>query len=578
MTGGDQPEGRPEGLQGLRLDALLRELVARAEDVLDVEDRQQRLLDAVVSVASDLSLPDTLRRIAELAADLADAQYAALGVLGTDGMLSQFVTAGVDDALRRRIGDLPTGHGILGVLIRDPRPLRIADLSTHGGSVGFPPNHPPMRTFLGVPVRSRGAVFGNLYLTEKRGGGEFTQRDEDVVVALAAAAGIAVQNSRLFDEVRRREAWLAAATEVTSRLLAGGDAVVTAELVVTKAAELTGAAGAVLLLSEHGGFEVGAVHGPEAVVANEYRGRGYSWDDDLAGVRPDELAALLENRPAALVPDTGDASLLDGARPTVLVPLVAHEDLVGLLAVVREPGAPAFPPEDISVVAASFAGTAALAVEFARIAADRQRLAVLEDRTRIAEDLHDLVIQRLFAVGLGLQGLSARVGSEEARQRLSAHIDDIDDTIRAIRQTIFSLQQPADEAAGLRGEALRVVSEFTPALGFEPELTFEGPLDSVVPEKSVPEVLAVLREALSNVARHARATAASVALAADPRSWRLTLVVEDDGVGPGPEDVPGTGTATMAARARRLGGECRLERREEGGARLRWWAGLDEPR
>jgi len=434
-----------------------------------------------------------------------------------------------------------------------------------------------MRTFLGVPVRSRGAVFGNLYLTEKRGGGEFTQRDEDVVVALAAAAGIAVENSRLFDDVRRREAWLAAATEVTSRLLAGGDAAATAELVVTKAAELAGAPTAVLLLPEHGGFEIGAVHGPQADVATEYLGRGYSWDDDLAGVRPDELAPLLGDGRAALVPDTGDSSLLDGTRPAVLVPLVAHEDLVGLLAVVHEAGAPAFPPEDVRVVA-SFAGTAALTVEFARIAADRQRLAVLEDRTRIAEDLHDLVIQRLFAVGLGLQGLSARVGSDAARHRLSAYIDDIDDTIRAIRQTIFSLQQPADEAAGLRGEALRVVSEFTPALGFEPELTFEGPLDSVVPEKSVPEVLAVLREALSNVARHARATTAAVMLAADPRSWRLTLLVEDDGVGPGPDDVPGTGTATMAARARRLGGECRLERREEGGARLLWSASLDDPR
>src|SRR3954452_12856119 len=167
VTSSDEPEGRPEGLQGLRLDALLRELVARAEDVLDVEDRQRRLLDAVVSVASNLSLPDTLRRIAQLAADLADAQYAALGVLGPDGMLSQFVTAGIDDELRRRIGDLPTGHGILGVLIRDPRPLRIADLSTHGASVGFPPTPPPMTTFLGVPIRVRDAVFGNLYLTQK---------------------------------------------------------------------------------------------------------------------------------------------------------------------------------------------------------------------------------------------------------------------------------------------------------------------------------------------------------------------------------------------------------------------------
>src|SRR5918911_3851560 len=269
----DEP-GSQERLRSLRLDVLLRELVARAEDVLDIEDRLRRLLDAVVSGARDLSLPDTLRRIVELAADLADAQYAALGVIGPDGRLSQFVTAGIDDELRRRIGDLPTGHGILGVLIREPHPLRIADLSRHGGSVGFPPNHPPMTTFLGVPVRSRGAVFGNLYLTEKRGGGEFTQRDEDVVVALAAAAGIAVQNSRLFEEVRRREAWLAAATEVTSRLLAGGDASATAGVVVTKGAGVAAGRSAVLLLPEPGGFEVTAVHGPDDEVATEYLGRG----------------------------------------------------------------------------------------------------------------------------------------------------------------------------------------------------------------------------------------------------------------------------------------------------------------
>jgi signal transduction histidine kinase len=567
---------QPDGLGSLRLDALLRELVARAEDILDVEDRLRRLLDAAVSVASDLSLPDTLRRIVELAVDLADARYGALGVLGEDGMLSQFVTAGVDDELRRRIGDLPTGHGILGVLIRDPRPLRIADLSKHGGRVGFPPNHPPMTTFLGVPVRSRGEVFGNLYLTEKRGGGEFTERDEDVVVALAAAAGVAVENSRLFEDVRRREAWLSAASEVTSRLLSGGDAAGTARLVVAKAAELAGGQGALLLLPDGEGLVVRAVHGPDDVVGTEQVGRGYGWDDDLVAARPADLPELLAQRSGALVPDTADPSVLDGSRPTVFVPLLAHDAVVGVLAVIGEPGAPAFAAEDVRVVA-SFAGTAALAVEFAQVAADRQRLAVLEDRTRIAEDLHDVVIQRLFAVGLGLQAVSARIGADAARHRLSTFIDDIDDTIRAIRQTIFSLQQSREDGTGLRSEALRVVSEAASTLGFEPELTFEGPLDSSVPEKTVPEVLAVLREALSNVARHAQASATSVTLTADPAGWRLALVVEDDGVGPSADDVPGSGTATMTARARRLGGGCRLERRPSGGARLSWWAGLDEP-
>jgi signal transduction histidine kinase len=350
---------------------------------------------------------------------------------------------------------------------------------------------------------------------------------------------------------------------------------VTARLVVTKAAELAGAPAALLLLPDAGGLVVRAAHGPDDVLDAERVGRGYTWEGNLAAARPAELPALLSQHPHALGPDTAGASVLDGSRPTVLVPLVAHDAVAGVLAVVGEPGAPPFLPEDVRVVT-SFAGTAALAVEFARVAADRQRLAVLEDRTRIAEDLHDLVIQRLFAVGLGLQAVSARLGSD-AHTRLSAFIDDIDDTIRAIRQTIFSLQRPEELAAGLRAEALRVVTESASALGFEPELNFEGPLDSTVPEKAVPEVLAVLREALSNVARHARARAATVTLTADARAWRLTLVVEDDGVGPSAADVPGSGTATMAARAHRLGGECGLEPRDPGGARLWWWASLDEP-
>ena len=354
----------------------------------------------------------------------------------------------------------------------------------------------------------------------------------------------------------------------------GADAAATARLVAAKAAELTAADAAVLLAPADDGFVVRAVHGGPEAEELEYAGRGYGWaDEDLAS--GDVEAALAQ--PGALEPALGGASLLDGERPTAVVPLTAGDELVGVLVVVREPAAPAFAEDDRRLVA-SFADHAALAVEFSRASADRQRLAVLEDRTRIAEDLHDLVIQRLFAVGLGLQGLSARVDSDQARERLSAFIDDLDGTIRAIRQTIFSLQEPEDHATGLRGEALRVVAEAVPALGFEPELTFEGPLDSTVPEKSAPEVLAVLREALSNVARHAQASHAQVSLTADPSRWTLRLLVEDDGVGPGPDDVPGLGTATMAARARRLGGGCSLERREAGGARLRWWASLDEPR
>ncbi len=561
---------RPPALRSLRLDVLLRELVDRAEDVLDVEDRLRRLLDAVVSVASDLSLPDTLRRIVELAADLADAEYGALGVIGADGRLTQFVTAGIDEETRRRIGDLPRGHGILGFVIEQPDPIRIPDLSRHPASTGFPPNHPPMTSFLGVPLRVRGEVFGNLYLTEKRSGGEFTDRDEDVVVALAAAAGIAVENSRLFEEARRRGDWLAAATEVTGSLLTGADSVSTAGLVVTKAAEICAADGALLLLRDGDELVVRAVHG---AVPDERPGRGYS----LPAVLMSASDAAADLPPGLLEPADGRGSALQDGRPVLMAPLVASGDVLGVLVVVRGRGGPDFTDADSGMIR-SFAGQASLAVEFARAATDRQRLAVLEDRTRIAEDLHDVVIQRLFAVGMGLQALSARPESGQARERMSGFIDDLDDTIRAIRQTIFSLQEPADRSTGLRGEVLRVVADATPALGFEPRLTLQGPLDSTVPEKAVPEVLAVLREALSNVARHAHASQAHVRVVADPRHWTLTMVVEDDGVGPGPDDVAGQGTATMAARARRLGGTSALEPGRDGGARLTWRVSLDDPR
>jgi signal transduction histidine kinase len=581
-----EPDGSPEaadtpaGLRRLRLDTLLQELISRAEDVLDVEDRLHRLLDAVVSVASDLHLPDTLRRIVELAADLADARYAALGVLGTEGGLAEFITVGIDPHTRAQIGDLPSGKGILGLLIEEPTPIRLPDLKKHPASSGFPPNHPPMRSFLGVPIRVRGAVFGNLYLTEKNGGGNFTERDEDVVVALAAAAGIAIENARLFEDTHRREQWLSAATEVTGRLLAGAEEYTTTDLVVAKAAEIAGGDAALLLLrgDEDDVLQVRASHGAGTALAPGGRYR-------LAGSLG--AAALSGESPRIDVGDTvfvtagdgrrdggGDPVRLDG--PSVLVPLSAGGRVLGLLAVLRQAEREGFTDADIRMVHA-FAGHAALAVEFVRAAADRQRLAVLEDRDRIAQDLHDLVIQRIFAVGLGLQGVLPKVGSPDVAAKLSMFVDDLDTTIHAIRQTIFSLQEPPDRSSGLRGDVVRVVAEASQALGFEPVLTLEGPVDSAVPDKAAPELLAVLREALSNVARHAKASRANVRLAVDTERWLVSLTVDDDGMGLAEDRAPGQGTANMAARAQRLGGSFAMEPGPTGGTRTTWTASLSDP-
>lgn len=545
------------------------------------QERQRTLLDAVVAVAGDLDLPATLRRTVQLAAELAGAGYAALVVVGPHGRLTEFITVGVDEEERSRIGDPPVEHGILGSLIRIAEPVRIADLATHPASAGFPANHPPMRAFLGVPLLVRGQAFGHLYLTQKQGADEFTVADQDVVVALAAAAGIAVQNARLFEEAHRRGQWLAAASRVTGTLLTGEDAAATRELVVRTAAELAAADAVLLLLREGDELVLEAAHGEPGVVGGEHPGRGYVPSGMPFGVI-DGWADRLAAHPEALEPADGEPSLLDGDTPAVLlVPLRAQSRVIGVLAVVRVAGREPFAETDMQMVRA-FAGQAALTVEFARAAADRQRLALLEDRSRIAEDLHDLVIQRIFAVGMGLQGLSARVDPE--REQLSGFIDDLDATIRAIRQSIFALQQAGPVTPGLRAEVLRVVEQAGPSLGFEPELVLEGPLDSVVPAATVPEVSAVLREALSNVARHAGASRATVRVAVDPGTGTLTLTVDDDGIGPGSDDAPGLGTSTMQARARRLGGTCRLEPVATAGgvpgrtgARLFWRVSLDEP-
>jgi signal transduction histidine kinase len=417
-------------------------------------------------------------------------------------------------------------------------------------------------------VLVRGAVFGNLYLTEKRDGGEFTERDQELVVALAAAAGIAIENSRLFEETHRREQWLTAATGVTERLLSGAEPEATAGLVVAAAAEVADSAAAFLLLrEERGTLRVVAGHGADADL---YLGRAYRIaDTEAAALFVNERPLRLDSGRDVFLATGPDAPPVRYGGPAVLVPLAARNGVLGLLSVVRRVDEPPFTDADVRMVHA-FAGHAALAVEFSRISADRQRLAVLEDRDRIAQDLHDLVIQRLFAVGLGLQSVTPRVPTPDVADKLSGYIDDLDQTIQAIRTAIFSLTEPADRPSGLRGEVLQVVGESAEILGSEPVLTFQGPLDSAVPDGVRPDLLAVLREALSNVARHAGASRVHVLLEVDRAGRTATLVVEDDGTGLDPGRTPGQGTTTMRARAERLGGSCVLEPAEPRGTRVRW--------
>ncbi|MFI5957324.1 GAF domain-containing protein [Cryptosporangium sp. NPDC051539] len=579
MTDEVSLEGAVPALPRLRLDSLLRELIARAEDLLSTQSRLHSLLDAVVSMASDLSLPDTLRRIVELSAELAGARYAALGVIGPQQLLVEFITVGLDTRTRISIGDPPHGKGILGLLINDPKPLRLHDLTSHPESYGFPANHPPMTSFLGVPIRVRGTVFGNLYLTEKRGGEDFTEEDEDVVVALAAAAAIAIENARLFEETHRRETWLAASGDVTARLLRGADFAETADLIAGKAAEIAQADAGFLLLGAQTAGADGArrrltVRAACGDGSAPFVGLDYGLSDETELFTGGGAPYRFEGGRQPFVALETDPPADRYRGPGAVVSLAGGGRVFGLISVVREEGRPAMSDADVRMLQA-FAGQAALAVEFSRATADRQRLAVLEDRDRIARDLHDLIIQRLFAVGLGLQGVSAMTGRPEVAEKLNAFVDDLDDTIRDVRRTIFSLQEPADHPSGLRGQILQIVIGATDTLGFEPRLRLDGPLDSAVPDAIRPDLLAVLGEALANVARHARADSADVDVNVDTTSRTVTLAVTDDGVGPSADDTPGHGTVNMAARARRLGGECRLERVGDRGARLTWSVPLD---
>src|SRR4051794_33330256 len=492
------------GLGALDLRTLLAEVSERVESVALLADRLQALLQAVVSIGSQLDLAGVLRRITETAAELADAEYAALGVVdpGGDIRLSEFITVGVDEQLRAQIGELPHGRGVLGLLIREPRPIRLTNLAGHPSSYGFPPGHPPMRTFLGVPISVRGEAFGNLYLTEKRGGGDFTDDDEQTVLALASAAGLAVQNARLYDQAQRRQRELEAGSEITTRMLAGATPGEVFDELVARARELAHAALALLALPlDDGSLRVEAADGEGAATL---RG-GVIPAESLTGrVMRDGVATTVGD--AATDPRIWPG-LLQAARvgPAIYVPVGRAEGAMGTLIVAQVGPKPPFGENELRMVEA-FAGQAALALRLGAAAADREQLAVFGDRDRIARDLHDLVIQRLFATGMALEGALRSITSPPAAERVRRAVDDLDETIKEIRTTIFALQSPAPAAGeGLRAVVLQAVRAATPSLGFDPHVEFVGAVDTLVPPAVGEQLLAVVREALSNAARHAGA-------------------------------------------------------------------------
>ena len=519
--------------------------------------RVPRLLEAMRSVGSGLELHSTLDRICETAAELTGARYAAIGVIDEDGRgLADFVYHGVDAVTARRIGRLPDGHrGLLGALIRDPEPVRLADLTSDPRSCGFPEHHPPMRGFLGLPIRVQGEIFGNLYLTEKRGGEPFNDYDLTMVRVLATEAGIAIGNARLYEAAKQREHWIDGSVAVTTALLSGGDADDALQVVAEQARKLSGStAGIVLLPADEGGLEIAAVAAdrPSAM---------------LGTVVPPEsgiVAELLDGQAVFLEDAAGDprmiTTLAHGYGPTMMVPLHSDGRILGALVTPRARGERSF-TETERTLAIQFASQAALALMMADAQRDRERLAVYEDRDRIARDLHDLVIQRLFATGMMLESAQRRSVVPEVREGVGNAVDELDVTIQEIRTAIFALQQGSAEApSGLRTRVLREINTAAVPLGFKPSHRFVGPVDALVGDLTGKNLIAALREALSNAFRHARASRIDVVVDADvtlPDGRKgVRLTVADDGVGI-PEGGRRSGLKNLKRRAESLGGDSR---------------------
>lgn len=543
---------------------LLREFVERADDLVRAQEHVEGLLGAVVSMTEDLSLEAVLDRLVQSACELVGARYGALGVIGDDQHLSHFITVGIDDEGARVIGDLPTGHGVLGELIREPKPLRLHDLGEHPIAVGFPSNHPPMSTFLGVPVRVRNEVFGNLYLTEKIGDQDFTAEDEDLAVALAAAAGVAIQNAKLFDDTRRRQRWLEAGMEVSDRLKDQprsdtenldmiAERALNASASVLSLIASVAADGTIRCRTSVGAQSMpGGQELPAAAVLSEVLETGESkvLTDPLLVFDPTSAEKLGPVLVAAL------GSNSDGHRDSVLV-------------LARAVGGARYTDVDVEQ-SAVFASRIGLTLDLLKANQLREEHALFIDRERIAADLHDLVIQRLFAAGLSIQGLRRYTADPSAHERRIAGItSELDDCIHQLRDTIYSLQAREPDKELLSGRVLRAVQEAATASGFLPRIQLSGPVDDVVGDEVAEQLLRVLYESVSNAVRHSGSEDISIHLAA--QDGEVVLTVRDSGRG---FKDPGrvSGLNNMKNRATRLGGDCIIDSVPGKGTSVTWTA------
>ena len=528
--------------------------------MVETQDRLRALLDAGIALSAELSLDSLLQRLVETAAELTGARYAALGVIDRSGRaLERFVTHGVSPETRGAIGELPRGRGILGVLIRDATPLRLHDIADDSRSVGFPPGHPPMRTFLGVPVVLRGEAFGNLYLTEKEGGGDFTEEDEDVTTLLAAQAAVAVENTRLYESATRWLRQLESLNEIGNALTSELELPRLLELIARRLRELVDARLVTIALPSGGLLRIEAADGEGA--------------DAVVGARLEPGASktgrVFERRRSERVDSVLDDPEIDqeaarrmGMRAALYVPLLARERAIGVIVARDKQGPGARFSEDDLRLAEAFAARAAVAVDLSeRLTRDSLSRVVAAqelERKRLARELHDEIGQALTSILLSLKGLEETDDAETRREALRSLRELVSSTLRDVRRLAVELRPSALDDFGLVAAVQRLAETFAEQTGIAVDV--EARLDDArLPGEVETTLYRIVQEALTNVVKHARAGTVSVLLAR--KDGAAVAVIEDDGRGfdvdrAGDE---GLGLVGMRERIGLLGGRLAIE-------------------
>jgi len=545
---------------------------AQRDEMLVGRDRREILLRVIVDIASDLDLDATLKRIVTGAMELTGARFGALGVRGPDDSLISFVYAGIDEVAVNTIGHHPVGKGVLGLLLSRSGSLQLDDLTAHLAAVGFPEHHPSMDGLLGMPIIIRQNVFGSLYLTEPTSRAAFSDADEIAVRELASAAAVAIDNARLFDRVRSTAQWTEASRMITTALLSAVDLHARLQLIAVRACELTEAEQAIVLVPNEAELPVDEV---DILVVATAVGR---YADDVLGqwvpVEGSTTGAVFRSGTPVITAAFGhppQAFTDAGRRPAIVMPLRSEHIVLGVIAVARNSDQPPFDAEHLDLMS-DFADHAAMALALASALEHTRYLTVLADRERIGQDLHDHVIQRLFAAGLDLQGTIARSRSSEITDRLNRTVTDLQTTIEDVRTTIFELHSTGRQRIGFRQRIQAAVADLTENGAVVATLRMSGPM-SVIGDDLAGHAESVVLEAVSNTVRHSGATQLTVEVAV---ADELDIMVTDDGSGIGADNRRRSGLANMASRAEQLGGHCHLATPPGGGTAVHWTVPLPD--